>query len=142
MINRRLVEGRLVLLHSYLQALERLAGVPRAAFLADETKTGAAESYLRRALETVFDIGRHLLAKQGAVDLAAECKSIARGLGEKGIVSSELAEKLVPMAGYRNRLVHLYHLVTDEELYDIITKDLGDLRCFAHQVQQFLERQS
>jgi uncharacterized protein YutE (UPF0331/DUF86 family) len=139
MINQRLVESRLVLLHSYLQVLERLAGVPRTTFLADETKAGAAESFLRRALEAVLDLGRHLLAKQGAVDLAAEYKSIARGLGEKGIVSRGLAEKLVPMAGYRNRLVHLYHLVSDEELYDLITRDLGDLRLFVQEIEQYLE---
>ncbi|HHW13822.1 MAG TPA: DUF86 domain-containing protein [Firmicutes bacterium] len=139
MINRRLVEGRLVLLHGYLNKLERLARCSRTAFLTDDVKAGAAESYLRRALEAVFDLGRHLLVKQGAVELAAEYKGIARGLGAQGIVGPELTEKLVQMAGYRNRMVHLYHLVSDEELYRIITHDLGDLREVARQIQAFVE---
>jgi len=35
----------------------------------------------------------------------------AKGLFELGIVDKDLEEKLIQMAGYRNRLVHMYHLV-------------------------------
>lgn len=139
MINRLLVESRLDYIRQCVQDLEELARFPREVFLGDRTKTGAAESFLRRALEAVFDIGRHILAKQGAVDLAMEYRSIARGLGQKGIVNSELAERLVKAASYRNRMVHLYHLISDEELFEIITHDLEDLRSFARQVRGFLD---
>ncbi len=50
--------------------LELLAGkhvpvnyrtVPRQDFLGDATIAGAAESYLRRSLEAIFDVGRHII---------------------------------------------------------------------------------
>jgi uncharacterized protein YutE (UPF0331/DUF86 family) len=31
------------------------------------------------------------------------------------------------LAGYRNRLVHFYHEVSIDELYEICARDLGDL---------------
>ncbi len=42
------------------------------------------------------------------------------------------------MAGYRNRLVHMYNMVTEEELYEILQADLDDLREFVKQVRDYL----
>lgn len=141
MLNHSLLAQRLALIAGYLAELEKLARTPREEFLADKTRTGAAESYLRRSLEAVFDIGRHILAKSGAVDMAAEDKAIARGLAQKGVIDRKLGQKLVEMAGYRNRLVRLYSEVTDEELYNIITEDLEDIKNFVRQVTGYLSQQ-
>lgn len=138
MLNTILIEQRLALIASYLFELEKLAQISKEDFLADKTKTGATESYLRRSLEAIFDIGRYILAKTGSLDLAAEYKAIARGLAQKGMVNSELGQKLVEMAGYRNRLVHLYGEITDEELYSILIEDLEDIKNFVRQIRNFL----
>ena len=69
-----------------------------------------------------------------------EYRGIARGLAQKGIVDNVLGEKLLQMAGYRNRLVHLYNEVTDEEVYGILMKNLPDLRDFVRQIRGFLQR--
>lgn len=140
MINVSLVQERLSLIKSYLTVLEELRRLDRQAFLADKKAIGAVESYLRRSLEAVFDVGRHILAKTGGADLALEYKSIARGLAARGVVDQRLGEELVKLAGYRNRLVHLYHLVTDEELYEIIQSDLDDIRAFVVAIRDFLGR--
>jgi len=107
-------------------------------FVSDKDRVAAAESYLRRALEAIFDVGRHILAKSGGADLATEYKSIAFGLGAKGVISPELAQSLVSMAGYRNRLVHLYHLVQEDELHEILQNDLSDLEAFSREITAFV----
>jgi len=112
--------------------------VDRAAFASDDVRTAAAESYLRRSLEAVFDIGRHLVAKSGYRRLASEYKSIAKGLVEIGAVGGELGEKLVDMAGYRNRLVDLYDEVTADELYSILSSELEDFRRFVRAIRDYL----
>ncbi len=141
MIDRRLVRERLLLMNYYLENLQRLSHLPYETFLGDSFKVAAAESFLRRSLEAIFDIGRHILAKSGHVDLAAEYKSIARGMKSLGVVDENLGDTLVRMAGYRNRLVHLYARIGDEELYGIISCHLGDIRAFVPQVRDFLEHQ-
>jgi len=72
------------------------------------------------------------------MDLSTEYKSIAKGLGEIGIINKELSEKLAQMAGYRNRLVHLYNLISDEELYNIITSDLKDIEDFVSAIKKYI----
>ncbi len=138
MINRTLVEERLVLMTTYVQELKQLSELPRGEFLDDAVRVAAAESFLRRSLEAAFDIGRHILAKSGHIDMAGEYKAIARGLMNLGVTDGDLGRTLVQMAGYRNRLVHMYAQVAEEELYDIITVHLGDIRRFIVQVRDFI----
>jgi uncharacterized protein YutE (UPF0331/DUF86 family) len=78
----------------YLTILETLANTHKEDFLADKTKSGAAESYLRRTLEAIFDIGRHILAKTGNLNIATEYKGIARGLKQQGVVGKKLGDQL------------------------------------------------
>lgn len=138
MIDRVLIKDRLSMIAEFYQELELLKEIPQAEFL-EKRNSAAAESFLRRSLEAVFDVGRHILAKTGHLDLTREYRSIALGLGEKMVVSEELSATLVEMAGYRNRLVHLYHLVSSEELYGIVRNKIGDLQEFVRQVNLFLK---
>ena len=138
MINKMLIEQRLSFILECYNQLIKFAEKTREEFLADKTLIAATESYLRRILESIFDIGRHILAKNTRVDLAQEYKGIAKGLGELKVVNQDLSKKLVQMAGYRNRLVHLYNLVTDEELYYIIKNDLGDIREFIKCINNYI----
>ncbi|GAV24090.1 hypothetical protein ciss_00230 [Carboxydothermus islandicus] len=140
MVNKVLIEGKLNLIIEYVDRLKKLKSLPPKEFLEDYRNPATAESYLRRALEAVFDIGRHILAKNRGKDLSLEYKAIARGMVELGIVNEKLGQKLIQMAGYRNRLVHLYSLVTDEELYEIIQNDLEDLLNFVKAIRNYLDK--
>lgn len=140
MINRTLVEARLSLIIELTQQLDSLASISQPEFLRDMRNVGAAESFLRRALEAVFDVGRHLLAKSGHSDLAKEYKTIAQGLGSLEIVPQPFVATLTQMAGYRNRLVHFYHEVTPAELYEIIRSQREDLRRFVDFVATYVQQ--
>jgi uncharacterized protein YutE (UPF0331/DUF86 family) len=108
----------LSLIQEYILELRTLSMIEEKEFISDKRNPAAAESYLRRLLEAVFDIARHILAKTfGFKDL--EYKRIAQELGKKGIVDKEYSRILIKMAGYRNRMVHLYYEVGPEELYKL-----------------------
>lgn len=140
MINRTLTEARLSLILELVHQLDSLAALSQQEFLRDARNVAAAESFLRRALEAVFDIGRHLLAKTGHSDLAKEYKTIAQGLGALAVVPEPFVPTLVSMAGYRNRLVHFYHEVTPAELYELIGTRRADLRRFVDFVASYLAK--
>ena len=96
-------------------------------FQSDPRNPAAAESFLRRALESLFDLGRHILAKalgQGPL----EYKEVALTLAREKVLDPVQGALLVELAGYRNRLVHFYDEVSAHELYDICTSQLQDIR--------------
>ncbi|MEW5919776.1 MAG: DUF86 domain-containing protein [Bacillota bacterium] len=137
MIDKTLIKQRLVMIETNCRELEELKTLTKEGFLTPRN-SAAAESFLRRSLEAIFDIGRHILAKSGGIKMAKEYKSIAHGLANLHVVDTDLRDTLVKMAGYRNRMVHLYHQVTDEELYSIVQDNLNDLRSFTEQVLKYL----
>jgi len=120
-----------------LQEIGPFSKMPKEEFLADRKNPPFLESYLRRALEAVFDIGRHILAKTAGFR-EIEYKAIAKHLGEKEIVTRELSGILYEMAGYRNRMVHFYKEVSPEELYDIAVNHLKDIERFTREIVAFI----
>ena len=81
---------------------------------------------MRRALEALLDLGRHLLAKGFGV-AAVEYREIATKLGDCGVLTPEETALMRDMAGYRNRMVHFYDEMSEEELLDIGAHRLSDI---------------
>ncbi len=125
------------LIEAYLEELKPYSKMSKDAFLADKKNPPFVESYLRRSLEAVFDIGRHILAKVHGFK-ETEYKTVAHELGTKGVISNGLAAILYEMAGYRNRMVHFYREVTSEELYSIVKNHLGDFERFNREIVAFI----
>lgn len=109
-----------------MKGLRSLPGDNLQAFQDDPQTVAAAESYLRRALEALLDLGPHILAK-GFGRAVVEYKDIPIGLGEEGVLAGPEAGLLREMAGYRNRMVHFYSEVTTEELFQIRSSRLPDI---------------
>lgn len=121
-----------------LEELKPFSAIGEEEFFSDKKNPPFVESYLRRSLEAVFDIGRHILAKTcGFKEI--EYKAIAKELGQRGVVTKELSEALIAMAGYRNRMVHFYREITPQELHLIIKENLKDLERFIKEIGLFLE---
>jgi len=121
-----------------LQELKPFCTMTEGEFLSDRKNPPFVESYLRRSLEAVFDIGRHILSKTiGFKEI--EYKAIAKGLGEKEVISAELSDILSLMAGYRNRMVHFYREVAPLELYHLLRDHLKDLKRFIKEIASFVQ---
>ncbi len=138
-LNLSKIDRDLALIQEYLLELEQLASLSAAEFQANSLYPAAAESFLRRTLEAIFDINRHIVAKSfGKKEV--EYKGVARVLGEKKVFSAKMVKKLVKMAGYRNRMVHFYQEISVAELQRILKKDLPDVRLFVGELDYFLRR--
>lgn len=138
-LQRESIEPRIDGIQKDVTLLKTFAALPYEEFCS-EIVLDRTQLHLRFALEGVFHIGSHILSRIPGGRFT-EYKEIAKKLGEVGIISKEFAEKkLIPMAGYRNRLTHFYAEITSRELYQILQEHLGDFDDFLHAVKQVLER--
>lgn len=95
-------------------------------FTRDRRNVAAAESYLRRAIEALVDLGRHVLAKRFAIAVS-EYKAIPGALADAGVLGRERVPLFTKICGYRNRMVHFYHAISERELFAICNHNASDI---------------
>ena len=136
-ISKRVVSDRLAWIVRMLGEIRALPLKSKSVFMQDSRNIWAAESCLRRALEALFDMGRHIAAK-GFGEAVTEYKEIAATLNRHHVISASELELMQKLAGYRNRLVHFYHDVSADELYEICASHLGDVEQIANSLRTWL----
>ena len=125
-IKEKVVAERSAWIEEMLSGVRALPLASYEQFIADPRNVAAADSYVRRALEALMDLGRHILAK-GLGRVATEYREVARQLLAAAVIDEETSQRMSDMAGYRNRLVHFYDEVTPQELYSICTQRTGEI---------------
>jgi uncharacterized protein YutE (UPF0331/DUF86 family) len=109
-IEKEIIRRKLFVIAENLKALEPIKNMTREEYIRDVYKRKATERLLQELIEASIDINSHLIVQIGnaAPDDYYECFI---KVGELRIISADLAEKLAPSAGLRNRLVHEYDLL-------------------------------
>ncbi|AGL02155.1 type VII toxin-antitoxin system HepT family RNase toxin [Desulfoscipio gibsoniae] len=140
MFNQQLITERLELIRSSVLRLKALTGMSLEDFQGNEDAQDIAENRLRKALEALFDLGRHIAVKSGA-GIPHDYRSVIAMLSEKDILPADFCHEITGMAGYRNRLMHEYNKVTVPELYDILQTKLSDFELFCQYITKYLTKQ-
>ncbi len=139
-IDLKVVRDRLLLVEQSLDDLRSLPHTNLDEFTSDRRNILAANAALRRGLEALFDVARHLLAKGHGVG-SLEYREVARRAADHGLVNDpSLAARFVKMAGYRNRLTHHYDEVTPAELFAVVSKHPDDLENIAEALRSAAAR--
>jgi uncharacterized protein YutE (UPF0331/DUF86 family) len=125
-IRAEIVTEKIAYIREMIAAIRFLPLADYETFSTDNRNAAAAESYLRRALEALFDLGRHILGKAFA-SAPVEYKEIATTLTKERVLPEQESALLKRMAGYRNRMVHFYHEIGTEELFLICRDNVVDL---------------
>lgn len=138
MIEPETIEGIFRNLDEYLVPLRQLAALPRAQFVSDPIREGAAKYYLQSAVECCIDTANHIVARQGlrAPESTADSFTV---LAENGVIEREFVLTAHMMVKMRNRLVHLYWEVDADILYDTLRNNLDDFDRFRAFVCRFMK---
>jgi uncharacterized protein YutE (UPF0331/DUF86 family) len=136
-ISRRVVADRLDWINRMTKEIESLPLNDYEIFTEDKRNIWSAESCLRRSLEALMDLGRHVLAK-GFGRGVSEYKEIASALVEERVLNAGESARFKTLAGYRNRMVHFYHEISDRELFEICSSQLSDITYVAEGIKMWV----
>jgi uncharacterized protein YutE (UPF0331/DUF86 family) len=120
-----------------LELLEELRSLPKESFLSDPHKRGSAKYSLLVAIEGTIDLANHVIAKNG-FRTPEDYADTFKVLSERGAFDESFTRTLMQMARFRNRLVHIYWEVDNEELYRLIHSHLEDIRQFLKEFGAFI----
>ncbi len=73
-----------------------------------------------------MDLCEHLLAK-GFGRGVSEYEEMAPAVGEERVLNSLERVRFKSLAGYRNRMVHFCHEISDRKLFEIYSFQLTDI---------------
>jgi uncharacterized protein YutE (UPF0331/DUF86 family) len=107
-------------------------------FLDDPDKIGSAKYHFIVSIESAIDISNHIISQNG-YRTPEDYADTFEVLSEKRVFNSEFAGTLKEMTKFRNRLVHLYWGIDDEQVYEILQNRLEDFKHFLDNIASFLE---
>lgn len=116
-----------------------ISGIPKDDFLQKRHIIAGAKYYFIVAIEASIDLSNHLIS-QNNFPIPESYADSFRILKDEGALSPELTLKLMDMARFRNRLVHIYWDVDDEMIYEILNHDVHDIRTFLKAYLEFLKK--
>lgn len=91
-------------------------------------------------LQASIDIAEHIVASEGiAVKSAQDAVS---ALNRLGVIPDDFVDTLSDMVGMRNRLVHGYLRIRDQQVYGVIKNYLGDFDRFIEYILAYVNRQN
>lgn len=100
------------------------------------------EDYLlsQRCLEIVFqsmiDISSHIISSESK-ETPQSYADLFEILGKQAILPRDFSNKLKPMAGLRNLLVHNYAVLESERLFEILEETVDDAKAFIQHIQKY-----
>ena len=138
MVDRYVVQARLAKIREYVALLRRIRGLAdEQRFVADPLIYGNAERYLQLAIQAVLDVSHHIVADM-ELGLPADSQALFTTLARHKVLPARLAKKLVPMAGFRNVLVHEYLEIDRRRVYRALKQELRDFESFVRAITKLL----
>ena len=137
------IKGHLMRLNRYYLQLIDIRRISCEDFIGDDIHRAAAERVLQTAIESCLNIGNRLISLlqfEQPVRAPESYAGIFIEMRNLKIIDSEFTDKLVQMAKYRNRLVHLYWDLDPEATYRILHENIDDLKRFQDVVVDFLNK--
>jgi len=137
MVRPEVIRRRLDRLTEYLGYLKMIRSKEKERFLEDPILFGSAERFLQTSIESLSDIGAHVIAELdlGSVESYAD---VPARLEAAGYLEHTQKERWTRMIGFRNILVHDYLDVDREIVWDILWDHMADLEDLARVFARFL----
>jgi uncharacterized protein YutE (UPF0331/DUF86 family) len=139
MVDVNSVLERLEALKTYLTELDYYAQYSLRELTDDFVKYRAAQHSLQLAAQAVVDIATHIIAADFNTRVQ-DYREAIEALGKEGVLPVEFAQRLSPLAGFRNILVHAYLTVDPVRLYNNLIQGRADLREFGQHIAAYLRR--
>jgi uncharacterized protein YutE (UPF0331/DUF86 family) len=138
LLNRRLVRNQIAQIREACSRLRVLLERDEGHVSEKSDAKLATERLLQIACEATFDIGRHIVARK-ALGVPGSYTEVITCLRSGGVVGPDLAEWLVGAARMRNRLVHVYWDLTEDEIGEFAHEGLSRFEGFCKIVLEILE---
>ena len=127
--------------NGYLKEMEDFFKSSDTEILADSGKLHIAERLLQLLVDTILDINQHFI-KELNLKISEDFQGTFYILGDNKILPADFAQKIAPVVGLRNRIVHRYDTLNKEMFISAFRKNYPDFKNYIQFINQYLNRDS
>ena len=124
-------------LRKSVRRLKILSRIEKEELIGDPDKMASAKYHFIVAIESCIDMCNHIISKN-SFRVPEDYADTFRVMSEEGALEKEKLNDLVAMAKFRNRLVHLYWEVNNDQLHEILLSRLGDFGMVLTSISSYL----
>jgi uncharacterized protein YutE (UPF0331/DUF86 family) len=133
MVDKEKIRSKIQTIERNTVKLKELGKYNLEDFLSDFRNVEAAKHLLQVNVEAMIDIANHIAARNRWKTPATSSEAFAL-LEQNGYLSTDDLNIFNKMAKFRNRVVHLYYEVDDNEIHKIIQENLDDFGLFIKRI--------
>lgn len=129
MVEKAIIRRKIEQAEEHLRRIRQLPPLSQEAFRKDDTTQDVLLFNLIQAIQNCIDMAAHIVSDHGW-GVPGSQREAFDILKDRDVVHAELAESLVSMVGFRNRVVHEYDRINLDVVYDIWQSRIGDIEKF------------
>ncbi len=134
MVKISIVYKKISLIQKNLSRLQKKQHLSKQDFLSDDDAKDVVLHNLQHAIQGCIDIAAHVVSDEGW-GTPGSLSELFYFLEDHKIIPPELVENMVPMAGFRNLVVHQYGDVDYSHVYALYQNRLGNIEQFVDSIQ-------
>lgn len=124
-----MIENKISAIRKYLSILDRYKGFSKVEIENNIDIKGAVQRYLYLVTQTTIDLAESIIAQKKLRKPTTMAESF-HILHEAGVISDELKQKLVQMAGFRNVIAYAYEDLDYDIVVDVLHNSKKDISAF------------
>lgn len=140
MLDNIFVQKKIDLLSESIGKLERLLTNDVEEIKNDELKLPALERHFQKTVDTMIDINTHII-REGNFGTVDDLQSTFKMLGDVKVLHKDFADKISPIVGVRNMLVHRYEKLDKDLFLSNLKRNFSDLKTYLIQIHDYLEKE-
>jgi uncharacterized protein YutE (UPF0331/DUF86 family) len=137
-VDKQKIQTKVHSLKVSLARLQELKKLESEEFLTKFANFDSAKYNLIVAVEAMIDICNHIISRQN-LEIPATSSDSIKILTKNGILPSEYQNTFIAMVKFRNKAVHLYFEIKDQEVYQILQENLGDFDPFIAAILHYID---
>lgn len=138
MFDQELVQNKLNQIIEYMDELSQIVAMSDEKIKKDYLVYHTAERLLQLIVDTMTDINMHFI-KEKQLSVPDDLQSTFHTLASNGILPDDFAEKIAPVVGMRNLLVHRYEKLDRDLFIRKLKQNFSDFKQYAVFIEQAME---
>lgn len=137
MTNIRVLLKKISKIEKYFQMVIKYRQFNKNEIEKNEERYGALQRYVYLLCQATIDLAEAVISHY-FYRLPGNYGEIFTILRENDLIGQDLEKKMIKMTGFRNVLAHAYGELDFEKFYEVIIKDIDDIKIFLKAVKEKL----